>query len=82
MIVAVIRLKQGRAMTVRHLVIVGLSGMLCTMFNPTVHATDDKHAAPVLREVRLGMQDFRDVSVAMALPLRRSSQPLSAPGVL
>ena len=57
-------------MTVRHLVIVGLSGMLCTAFNSGVLATDDKHDAhaPVglVREVRRATEDFRDVNAAIA----------------
>ena len=36
-------------MTVRHLVVVGLSGLMCVAFNPAVRATadHDKHDAPV-----------------------------------
>ena len=56
-------------MTVRPLVVVGLSGILCVAFNPPVHATHDhdKHDAPVglLKAVREATQDFRDVKVAM-----------------
>jgi hypothetical protein len=56
-------------MTLRHLVVAGLSGMLCVVFNPTVHATHDhdKHDVPVglLKAVQEATQEFRDVKVAM-----------------
>jgi len=56
-------------MTVRHVVVAVLSGMLCGGFNPLVHATDehDKHDAPVglLKAVREGTREFRNLSVAM-----------------
>jgi len=57
----------------RHLVIVGLSGLMCTAIIPVLQATADQsqhasHAAPVglVREVRLATEDFRDVNVAIA----------------
>jgi len=57
-------------MTMKQLVIIGLSGVLCVAFNPPVQATDDhdKHDAPVglLKAVRDATDDFRDVRVAMA----------------
>jgi hypothetical protein len=57
-------------MTVRHLLVVGLSGLLCVAFNPRVHATDDhdKHDSPVglLKAVREATQDFRNVRNAMS----------------
>ena len=57
-------------MTVRHLVVVGLSGLLCVAVNPPVHATNDhdQHDAPVglLKAVREATQDFRSVKAAMA----------------
>ena len=56
-------------MTVRYLVAVGLSGLLCVA---SVSATDDhdkhdKRDAPVglLKAVREATQDFRDVNLAM-----------------
>jgi hypothetical protein len=55
-------------MTVRHLVVVGLSGLLCVALNPRVHATQDhdRHDAPVglLQAVREATQNFRDVTNA------------------
>jgi hypothetical protein len=57
-------------MTMRHLFIVGLTGMMCTAIIPPLHATDDqaKQASPVglVREVRLATEDFRDVNEAIA----------------
>ncbi|HMJ82238.1 MAG TPA: hypothetical protein VK504_03685 [Vicinamibacterales bacterium] len=58
-------------MTVRHLVVVGLSGLLCVTLNPRVHATQDhdKHDdAPVglLKAVREATEQFRDVRAAIA----------------
>lgn len=54
----------------RYLVIVGLSGMMCTAIIPSLQATDDqsKHASPVglVSEVRLATEDFRDVNAAIA----------------
>ena len=56
-------------MTVRHLVVVGLSGLLCVAVHPSVHAADDhdKHDAPVglLKAVREATQDFVSVRAAM-----------------
>ena len=56
-------------MTVKLIVVVALSGMLCMAFSPRVHATDDhdKHDTPVglLKAVRDATRDFRDVRVAM-----------------
>ncbi len=56
-------------MTVRRLVVVGLSGMLCVAFNPwsTPPTITTTHDAPVglLKAVREATQDFRDVRVAM-----------------
>jgi hypothetical protein len=57
-------------MTVRHLVVVGLSGLLCVAVNPPVHATNDhdKHDVSVglLKAVREATEDFRSVRAAMA----------------
>ena len=57
-------------MTVKQLVVVGLSGLLCVAVNPSVHATNDhdQHDAPVglLKAVREATQDFRSVKAAMA----------------
>ena len=54
-------------MTLRNLVLVGLSAVLCGTLNPALHAADDKHNPPVglVSAVRNGTQDFRDVRVAM-----------------
>jgi len=56
-------------MNVRRLVVLGLSGLLCVAFNPTVQATNDHdtHGVPVglLKAVRDATKDFRDVNVAM-----------------
>ena len=57
----------------RHLVIVGLIGMMGTAIIPPLHATNDQsqhasHASPVglVREVRQATEDFRDVNAALA----------------
>jgi hypothetical protein len=58
-------------MTIRHVVVVGLSGMLCVAFNPHVQATQehDKHhaSAPVglIKAVRQATEEFRDVRKAI-----------------
>ena len=58
-------------MTIRHLVVVGLSGMLCVAFNPLVQATQDhdQHhaavAAGLINVVREATEDFRDVAQAI-----------------
>jgi hypothetical protein len=57
-------------MTIRHFVVVGLSGILCAAFNPPVQATQEheKHSnAPVglIKAVREATEDFRDVRQAM-----------------
>ena len=55
----------------RHLVAVGLSGLLCVAFNPRVQATQDhdQHhtAAPVglIKAVREATDNFRDVRQAI-----------------
>ena len=57
-------------MTMRRLVVIGLSGMVCVAFNPPIQATQEheKHSAPVglLQAVREATQEFRDVTRAMA----------------
>ena len=56
-------------MTVRHLVAVGMTGLVCMAFDASVNANNDhgKHDAPVglVKAVRDATQDFRDVGVAM-----------------
>jgi hypothetical protein len=57
-------------MTFRNLVVVGLSGLLCvaSVSATNDHDEHDKRDAPVglLKAVREGTQDFRNVTVAMA----------------
>jgi len=74
----------------RHLVIVGLSGMMCTAILPTLHATNDQshsttnqiqHAPPVglVREVRLATDQFRDVNAAIAAGYASTGSCVSGP---
>lgn len=55
----------------RHFVILGLSGMMCTAIIPSLLATDDQSlkshsSAGLVREVRQATKDFVDVNAAIA----------------